>query len=133
MRNKIDRYLNKIDYQFIYQFGFTTAKIYGTPKMHKLTDSDSFPMLQPIASSAGTYNYNFAKYLCNLLSPHLPEQYCMKDTFTFVEELKQVSLVNKFLVYFDVASLFTNIPLSQTIKLAVDLIKTSFFATSMFS
>ena len=93
--------------------------------MHKLTDSDSFPMLQPIASSAGTYNYNFAKYLCNLLSPHLPEQYCMKDTFTFVEELKQVSLGDKFLVYFDVASLFTNIPLSQTIKLAVDLIKTS--------
>ena len=49
----------------------------------------------------------------------------MKDTFTFVEELQQVSLVDKFLVYFDVTSLFTNIPLSQTIKLAVDLIKTS--------
>ena len=56
----------------------------------------------------------------------------MKDTFTFVEELQQVSLVDKFLVYFDVASLFTNIPLSQTIKLAVDLIKTSFLTSPCF-
>ena len=93
--------------------------------MHKLTDSDSFPKLQSTVSSVGTYNYNLAKYLCNLLSPHLPEQYCTKDTFTFVEELKRVSLVDKFLVSFDVTSLFTNIPLSVTIKLAVDLIKTS--------
>ena len=93
--------------------------------MHKLTDSDSFPKLRPIVSSVGTYNYNLAEYLCNLLSPHLPEQYCIKDTFTFVEELKRVSLVDKFLVSFDVTSLFTNIPLSVTIKLAVDLIKTS--------
>ena len=93
--------------------------------MHKLTDSDSFPNLRPTVSSVGTYNDNLAKYLFNLLSPHLPEQYCKKDTFTFVEELKRVSLVDKFLVSFDVRSLFTNIPLSATIKLAADLIKTS--------
>ena len=49
----------------------------------------------------------------------------MKDTFTFVEELKWVSLVDKFLVSFHVTNLFTNILLSETIKLAVDLIKTS--------
>ena len=114
-----------MDYKFIYPTGSGPAKIYGTPKMHKLTDSDSFPKLQSTVSSVGTYNYNLAKYLCNLLSPHLPEQYCTKDTFTFVEELKRVSLVDKFLVSFDVTSLFTNIPLSETIKLAVDLIKIS--------
>ena len=43
----------------------------------------------------------------------------------FVEELKRVSLVDTFLVSFDVTSLFTSIPLSAIIKLAVDLIKTS--------
>ena len=117
--------LNDVDYKFIYPSGSAPAKIYGTPKMHKLTDSDSFPKLQPIVSSVGTYNYNLAKYLCYLLSPHLPEQYCTKDTFTFVEELKRVSLIDKFLVSFDVTSLFTNISLSKTIKLAVDLIRTS--------
>ena len=110
--------LNDVDYKSIYPYGSAPAKIYGTPKMHKLTDSDSFPKLRPIVSFVGTYNYNLAKYLCNLLSPHLPEQYCTKETFTFVEELKQVSLVEQFLVSFDVTGLFTNIPLSETITLA---------------
>ena len=100
-------------------------KSMALPKIHKLTDSDSFPKLRPIVSFLGTFNYNLAKYLCNLLSPHLPEQYCTKDTFTFVEQLKRVSLVDKFLVSFDVTSLFTNILLSKTIKLAFDFIKTS--------
>ena len=77
--------LNNIDYKFTYLSCSPPAKTYGTPKMHKLTDSDSFPKLQPIISSLGTYNYNLAKYLCNLLSPHLPEQYYVKDNFTFVE------------------------------------------------
>ena len=93
-----------------------SAKIYGTPRMHKLTDSDSFRKLQLIVPSVGTYKYHLAKYLCNLLSPHLPEQYCRKGTFTFVEELKGVQLVDNFFVSFDVTSLFTNISLSVTIK-----------------
>ena len=117
--------LNDADYKFIYPSGPAPAKIYGTPKIHKLTDSVSFPKLRPTVSSVGTYNYNLAKYLCNLLSPHLPEQYCTKDTFTFAKELKQVSLVDKCLVSFDVTSLFTNTPLIVTMKLAVDLINIS--------
>ena len=43
-----------------------------------------------------------------------------------MEELKEVSINDKFLASFDVTSLFTNIPLKETIKLAVDLIKTSY-------
>ena len=65
--------LNNVDYKFIYQSGSAPAKIYGTPKVHKLTDFDSFPKPPKIVSSVGTYNYNLAKYLCYLLSPHLPE------------------------------------------------------------
>ena len=43
-----------------------------------------------------------------------------------MEELKEASINGKFLVSYDVNSLFTNIPLKETIKLAVDLIKTSY-------
>ena len=82
-------------------------------------------MLGAMVYTVRTYNYSLAKYLYNLLSPQLAEQYCKKDTFTFVEELKRVSLVDKCLVAFDVIGLFTNIPLSETIKLAIELIKTS--------
>ena len=42
-----------------------------------------------------------------------------------MEELKKVSTNDKFLVSYGVNSLFTNIPLKETIKLAVGLIKTS--------
>ena len=87
--------------------------------------SDSFPKPQLIVSFVGAYKYNLIKYFFNLLSPLLPEQYFTKDTFTFVEELKWVTLVDKFYVSFDVTSLFTNISLSETIKLFVDSIKTS--------
>ena len=50
------KYLNNVDYKFIYLSGSAPAKIYGTPKMHKLTDSDSFLKLRPVVSSLGTYN-----------------------------------------------------------------------------
>ena len=43
-----------------------------------------------------------------------------------MEKLKELSINDKFLVSFHVDSLFTNIILNETIKLAVDLIKTSY-------
>ena len=86
--------LNDVDYKFIYPSGSPPDKIYGPTKMHTSTDFNS------IVSFVGPCNYKLAKYLCNLLSPHLPEQLCTNDTFTFVEELKQTSLVDKILVFF---------------------------------
>ena len=73
-------------------------------------------------SSIGTYNYNLSKYLCSLLTPILPNQHCTKDSFTFEKETNQVSLSNTFLVSYGVNSLFTNIPLDETIDIATDLI-----------
>ena len=48
--------------------------------------------------------------------------YSVTDSFSFVEELRSFDLNNKFLISFDVESLFTNIPLNETIDIAVDLI-----------
>ena len=44
------------------------------------------------------------------------------DTFSFVKDLEKVRINNKFLVSFDVVSLFTNIPLHDTIEHALDRI-----------
>ena len=52
----------------------------------------------------------------------LPTEHCAKDTFNFIEDLKQVRRTDKFMISFDVESLFTNIPLNETIELAVDLL-----------
>ena len=78
--------------------------------------------LRPIVSSIGAYNYNLAKYLSSLLVPLLPDKYSVKDSFSFVEELRSFDFNDKFLISFDVESLFTNIPLNETIDIAVHLI-----------
>ena len=102
---------NEIEYDKLYLSGSAPARIYGTPKMHKFFSSDSFPKLRPIVSSIGTFNYNLARFLCDLLSSLVPNDYSYKDTFSFVSLIKNANLSKKFLVFYDVSSLFTNIPL----------------------
>ena len=68
--------------------GYASARIYGTPKMSKFSCSDSFPKPCPIVSSIGTFNYNFASFLCGLLSPLVPNNYSCKATFSFVFQIK---------------------------------------------
>ena len=90
--------------------------------MHKFSSSDSFPKLHPIVSSIGTFNYNLACFLCDLLSPLVSNDYSCKDTFSIVSQIKNANLSKKFLVSYDVTSLFTNIPLQETIDIAINLI-----------
>ena len=115
-------FLNVIEYDKLYPSGSTPARSYGTPKMQKFSSSDSFPKLRPIVSSIGTFNYNLARFLCDLLSPLVPNDYSCKDTFSFVSQIKNANLSKKFLVSYDVTSLFTNIPLQETIDIAINLI-----------
>ena len=72
-------------------------------------------------SSIDSYNYNLASHLCALLTPFIPTAYCTKDSFTFIKDIQEVSTQNSFMVSYDVCSLFTNIPLSETIDIAVKL------------
>ena len=85
--------------------------------MHKFSSSDSFPKLHPIVSSIGTFNYNLARFLCDLCSSLVPNDYSCKDTFTFVSQVKNANFSKKFLVSYDVTSLFTSIPLQETIDI----------------
>ena len=102
--------------------GSVPAHIYDTPKTRNFCSSDSFPKLCPIVSSIGTFNYNLARFLCDLLSPLVPNDYSCKDTFSFVSQIKNANLSKKFLVSYDVTSLFTNISLQETIDIAINLI-----------
>ena len=104
----------------MYPSGSAPVCIYGTPKMHEFSSSDSFPKLRPIVSSIGTFNYNLARFLCDLLSPLVPNNYSCKDTFSFVSQIKNANFSRKFPVSHDVTSLFTNIPLQETIDTAIN-------------
>ena len=90
--------------------------------MQKFSSSDSFPKLRPIVSSIGTFNYNLACFFYDLLSPLVPKHYPCKDTFYFVSKIKNTNISKKILASYDVTSLFTNIPLHETIDIAINLI-----------
>ena len=96
--------------------------MYGLPKRHKLNANQDNLKVRPIISSINTFNDNLAKYLCNKLSPHIHSEYSTRDTFSFVSELNKIKPNAKYMISFDVNSLFTNIPLNETIEIAVKLI-----------
>ena len=106
----------------MYSKGSKSARLYGTPKIHKVFLPGFLVPFRPIVSSIGTYNNNLVQYLVSLLSPHIPSEYCTKDSFTIIEEIKSVSVADKFLILFDVTSLFRNIPFSEAIDIAINLI-----------
>ena len=106
----------------MYSSGSAPARIYGIPKKYKFSSSDSFSKVHPIVSSISTFNYNLTCFLCDLLSPLVPNDYFCNDTFSFVSQIKNANLSKIFLVSYDVTSLFTNIPLQETIDIAINLI-----------
>ena len=106
----------------MYPSGSGTTRIYGTSEMHKFSSSDLFPKRRSIVSSIDTFNYNLSRFICDLLPPLVPNNYSCKDTFSFVSQIKNANLSKKFLVSYDVTSLFTNIPLQETIDIAINLI-----------
>ena len=113
MKCRLQRFLRELkkkgktdsdEYNNVYPSGSQPALIYGLPKLHKTRSPNEIPPFRPIVSSINTYNYRLAKYLCNLLRPHIPNTYTISDTFSFVQELNTIDLCNKFMISFDVAS-----------------------------
>ena len=95
--------------------GSQPARLYGFPKIHK----PNHP-LRPICSSIGSYNYRLASALAKSLSPFTSNVYSIKNTFDFAREIQNLDSKSTHLASFDVSSLFTNIPLRETIDIAID-------------
>jgi hypothetical protein len=91
--------------------------MYGLPKVHK----PNFP-LRPIISAIGTHSYKLAKFLVPLLRPFSTNTFTINDTFTFVKELCELKINTNDVIMasFDVKSLFTNIPLDETIDIIIN-------------
>ena len=51
---------------------------------------------QMIDSSIGTFDYNLARFLGDLLSPLVANDYSYEDTFCFVSKIKNINLSRKF-------------------------------------
>ena len=94
---KQKNFFNEIEYYKLYPFGSAPARIYGTPKTNKFSSSESFPKLRPIVWCIGTFNYNLTRFLCDLLSPLVPNDYSCKDIFLIFLKLKMQIFPESFL------------------------------------
>ena len=94
--------------------GSQPARLYGLPKVHK-----SNHPLRPICSSVNSYNYKLAAELASILSPYTTNQYSVKNTFSFFKEIRELNFNASHICSFDVSSLFTSIPLEETIDIAL--------------
>lgn len=99
--------------------GSTPGVLYGLPKVHKADCP-----IRPILSAINTFNYNLAKFLVPILSPLTSNEYTIKNSSSFIKDIHNINFKsNYYLASFDIKSLFTNIPLIETIDICVDLCK----------
>ena len=98
------------------------ARIYGTAKTHKFENPDNITLeqlkLRPIIAQNGTYTYNAAQVIGDYLKPLISHNdYIIKNTQDFPKMLKvQPPLAeDEEYVSYDIVSLFTNIPVHDTV------------------
>ena len=110
----LQRYLCLLHKQSVFPCGSNPSRIYRLPKIHK-----SGAPLRPIVSAIGSYSHNLAKYLTRIIKQYANNEYTVKDSFSFVNELLCWPSV-PFMCSFDIVSLFTNIPINETIEICLD-------------
>ena len=114
-------HISQQDYARIRPVGASRPRMYGLPKIHKPGGP-----LRPILSMVNAPQHELAKWLATLLDPVLQKygEHAVKDTFEFCESLEtcaaEKNVTGSFMCSFDVESLFTNIPLEETLQICLD-------------
>ena len=73
-----------------------------------------------------TNKYTFAKWLDTKLRPLPLNRYEVADIFEFANEIHNLKIANSdILVSYDISSLFTNVPLDETIEFRANRVSTN--------
>ena len=114
LKNKIINLAMKNDLR---STGSRPGIVYGSPKVHKRGAP-----LRPILSTCGSFNYKLSKYLASLLAPlYISDSYVTHDSFEFAKEIVNTKNDNFVMASFDVESLFTNVPVQETVDIILEL------------
>ena len=105
--------LTEQEYKDIYPSASSIPVMYGLPKIHK-----SGTPLRPILSMVGCFNHAFAQWIGRQLGDLRQSKHVTKDSFS-LNFLRESNLNGKYFVSYDVVSLFTYIPLDETINLII--------------
>ena len=97
------------------------GRFFATAKTFKFTSLNDITVeklkLRPIIDLTGTFTYNTSKVIANYLRPFSKNQYTISETLKFADLLKSADTdANYEDVSYDVGSLFTSIPVTETIE-----------------
>ena len=96
------------------------ARFFATTKTHKFDTIEDINVkdlkLRPIIDQTGTYIYDESKVVAQFLKPLARNEFTISDTLAFPELLKNIENSDDYEdVSYDVESLFTSIPIKETI------------------
>ena len=103
-------------YKHLYPQGSQPGIMYRLSKIHKPL-VNGFLKLRLILSAINTCTYKWAKFFVLLVKPFTSNNYTVKDSFDFAKDITQQSS-KLFMASLDVDSLFTNVPLDETIEIS---------------
>ena len=110
-------------YEYMYPSSNTPAKLYGTAKTHKFDNIEDIEVsnlkFRPIVAQTGTCLYNAAQVISDYLKPlYVDNPYIIKNTQDFSAIIREQPplLPDEQYVSYDVESLFTNVPINDTIN-----------------
>ena len=116
-RLKDEKKITVAQYNYLYPTSEAAPRLYCTPKIHK----EGTP-LRPIVDYTGSISYNLSKSLSELLSPLVGKtEHHVLNSKEFTKEMRDVKLEkDEVLNSHDVVSLFTNVPIPETMDIIRD-------------
>ena len=106
-------------YKYLYVTGSSPGILYGLAKIHKT----GIPF-RPILAAYKTATYKIAKFLIPLIEPFAHNEYTVKNSYEFYDSVLALNNSNMtgFMVSYDVSSLYTNVPVNETLSILCDQI-----------
>ena len=130
VENKIQQELRKLktrltlqEYHQLHPTASNPGRFFGNAKLPKLLTNGTIKELpiRPTVSNIGTASYHLAKYLVKNLSLLGQSTYTIKSIFDLMAKIKSEQIPLGFtMVSLDVRSLFTSVPLTETIDIILD-------------
>ena len=78
--------------------------------------------MRPVLSSFKTHSYNTAKFLIPYIDKYAKNEYSLSNSYEFFNDLKSFRInEDHFIVSLDITSLYTNVPLKETIDILTTL------------
>ena len=113
--------ISEDEYNTLYTRGSCYATLYGLPKVHK----ENTP-LRPVMAAFNTPSYKLSKFIGKSLSHLTVNEFTLRNSYEMAEYLKDISYTeNHVFTSFDITSLYTNIPLKETLALTCDKMYTN--------